>query len=178
MIYLYPEKNSVVRVQVGIEEFTKTIPAYGQNGWTVLARPSGLLTNLVDKLNYPYLFWEGNSSETLDAGATWTLPKNEVATRLPEALAGMGLNKQESADFMEFWLPLLEEVKQEHIEFAFVGNEAMDQIAPLTIRPYPDQVIRLFMYYRGAEEAGFEMPNYTAPARHGFTVIEWGGSLY
>lgn len=178
VIYLYPEKNTLVRVQVGIEEFTKTIPDYGQNGWTVLARSSGLLTNLADKLNYPYLFWEGLSSQSLDSGTSWTLAKADVSTRLPEALLGMGLNEKETADFMEFWLPKLEAVTEPYVEFSFVGNEVMSQIAPLTIKPAPDQLLRLFMYYRGATEAGFEMPAYKHEARHGFTAVEWGGSLY
>ncbi|QQR54410.1 hypothetical protein IPG41_04365 [Candidatus Peregrinibacteria bacterium] len=178
VIYLYPQKDTLVNVQVGIDEFTKTIPTYGKKGWTVLARPNGLLTNLADRLNYPYLFWEGNSSETIDAGTTWTLAKNDVATRLPQALKNMGLNEQETADFMEFWQPLLEAEEQPYIEFAFVGNAAMDQIAPLTVTPAPDQVIRLFMYYRGAEAAGLDMPVYKPAARYGFTVVEWGGSLY
>ncbi len=178
VIYLYPEKNTLVRVQVGIEEFTKTIPAYGPKGWTVLARASGLLTNMVDKMNYPYLFWEGTSSKNLEASSTWTLAKADVATELPKALLGMGLNEKETQDFMEFWQPKLEAVSEPFVEFSFVGNKAMDEIAPLTIVPAPDQVIRIFMLYRGVAQSGLEMPTYTPAVRTGFTAIEWGGTLY
>ncbi len=178
VIYLYPEKNTLVRVKVGIEEFTKTIPDYGTEGWTVLARASGLLTNIADKLNYPYLFWEGTSSETMDAGTTWTLAKEDVSTKLPKALLAMGLNEKESRDFMEFWQPKLEAVTDPYIEFSFVGKEVMDQIAPLTILPAPDQVLRLFMFYRGTTTVGLAMPTYKHEARHGFTAVEWGGILY
>lgn len=178
VIYLYPEKNTLVRVKVGIEEFTKTIPDYGTEGWTVLARASGLLTNIADKLNYPYLFWEGTSSQSLDAGMPWTLAKVDVSTKLPKALLDMGLNEKETKDFMEFWQPKLEAVADPYIEFSFVGNEAMDQIAPLTIVPAPDQVLRLFMFYRGTTETGQAMPSYKHSARHGFTAVEWGGILY
>lgn len=178
VIYLYPEENTLVRVKVGIEEFTKTIPDYGTEGWTVLARASGLLTNIADKMNYPYLFWEGTSSLVMDAGTPWTLAKVDVATKLPQALLDMGLNEKETKDFMEFWQPKLEAVTDPYIEFSFVGNEVMDQIAPLTILPAPDQVLRLFMFYRGTTDSGLAMPVYKHQARHGFTAIEWGGILY
>ncbi|MEK9166915.1 MAG: hypothetical protein AAB836_01295 [Patescibacteria group bacterium] len=176
VIYLYPEKDMEVSVKVGIESFTKTIPAYG-NGWKVLAHVGGLLTNLADNKNYPYLFWEGNSSKSLAAPVGWTLKKSEVATVLPIALKKMGLNDGETSDFMEFWAPRLAQVSSNYIEFSFIGNALMDQIAPLTISPKPDTVIRVFMYFRGTNTAGLSMQNYTAPARKGFTVVEWGGTL-
>lgn len=178
VIYLYPQEDTVVNVQVGIEKFTKTIPAYGAKGWTVLARPDGFLTNLADALDYPYLFWEGTSSKAVDLGQTWTLAKDEVSTRLPEALKDMGLTDRETTDFMEFWGPRLDSLETPYVEFAFVGNEAMDEIAPLTLTPAADQVIRIFMYYRGTEEAGLEMPTFKPALRHGFTAVEWGGTLY
>lgn len=178
VIYLYPEQSTLVNVQVGIDEFTKTIPAYGEKGWTVLAKANGMLTNLADGLKYPYLFWEGQSYESQMMGETWTLPVTAVGEELPTALAEMGFTAQESADFMEFWLPHLEAVGTPHVEFAFVDESVMNQIAPLFIKPIPDQVIRVFMYYRGVGSEGHERPSFQSIARHGFTVFEWGGSLY
>lgn len=178
VIYLYPQEKTLVNVQVGIEAFTKTIPAYGPKGWFVWAEPSGLLRNVKDGLNYPYLFWEGQSSLTLDAGETWTLEKSEIPGELPKALKNIGLNEQERADFMEFWTEKLLAVNEPFVEFAFVNEDLMDQIAPLHIHPTPDQVIRIFMYYRGVVKAGVPMPDYHPAARYGFTVVEWGGSLY
>lgn len=176
VIYLYPQKDTQVSVKVGIDSFTKTIPAYG-NGWNVLAHVGGLLTNLADNQNYPYLFWEGNSLKNLSAPMGWTLKKNEVTTVLPVALQKMGLSASETKDFMEFWAPRLAQVSNDYIEFSFVGNTMMDQVAPLTITPKPDSVLRIFMSYRGVNQAGLSMQNYTAPARKGFTVVEWGGTL-
>ncbi len=176
VIYLYPQKDTKVSVKVGIDSFTKTIPAYG-NGWNVLAHVGGLLTNLADNKNYPYLFWEGNSLKNLTAPSGWTLKKSEVESALPVALHKMGLSASETRDFMEFWAPRLAQESKDYIEFSFVGNELMDQIAPLTISPKPDTVLRVFMYYRGVDSAGLPMQNYTAPARKGFTVVEWGGTL-
>lgn len=177
VIYLYPETAQEVSVRVDGIEFTKTVPAYG-NGWTVWASPTGVLKNLADGLEYPYLFWEGNASTSLPLSEGWTLAKKDIAGRLPLALQGMGLNEQESKDFMEFWLPKLLAEKTPYVKFYFVGTSVMNQIAPLKISPAPDTLLRVFMVYEGATKAAGSMPTFTAPVRHGFTAIEWGGSLY
>lgn len=176
VVYLYPQKDTRVSVKVGIDKFTKTIPAY-ENGWKVLAHVGGTLTNLADGKNYPYLFWEGISNANVSALNSWTLKKSEVSTLLPKALAGMGLSVSEAKDFMEFWGPRLAAVSNDYVEFSFVGNSVMNKIAPLTITPAPDSLIRVFMYYRGVDTAGFSMPNYIAPVRKEFTAVEWGGIL-
>jgi hypothetical protein len=178
VIYLYPTAAQQVSVKVDNITFSKTIPDHGQNGWTVWANPNGTLKNLADGLSYPYLFWEGQSSAKVTMGEGWTLAKKDIATKLPVALTSMGLNTKETADFMEFWLPRLQAVKTPYVLFNFEGTTAMNIVAPLTITPAPDSLLRVFMYYQGVSQAGRAMPKYTAPARTGFSVIEWGGSLY
>ncbi|MBI2463663.1 hypothetical protein HYV57_01775 [Candidatus Peregrinibacteria bacterium] len=178
VIYLYPEKNTVVNVKVGIDTFTKTIPAYGKDGWTVLADPNGSLINFADKKTYPYLFWEGLSDKTFTSSETWTLKRTEVTTELPKSLLNLGLNATEIKDFMEFWGPRILEEKSPYIEFSFVEQKIFDEIAPLAITPKPDTVLRVFMVYRGVNEAGFSAPKYQPVKRRGFTVIEWGGALH
>ena len=178
VIYLYPEENTVVNVQVGIDEFTITDPIYGENGWTVFARPNGLLTNLINGLHYPYLFWEGLSDENFQIEQGFTIAKAEVGKTLPSVLIDLGLNETETADFMEFWLPKLMEENGKYIEFSFVPQSIFDRIAPLTITPTPDQVIRVYMSYQGTDKKGLSVPDFKTPARYGFTVIEWGGDLH
>lgn len=177
VIYLYPEKTTVVSVKVGVDEITKSEPAYG-NGWLVKADPTGTLLNLVDGMTYPYLFWEGNSDKNIPLGEGFTLAKTEVDAVLPAVLKSLGLSAQETADFMEFWSPELTAVNAPYIQFNFVGNKEMDIVAPLRIFPKPDQVIRIFMYFQGASEPGLPVPNFKPAARHGYTVVEWGGTLY
>jgi hypothetical protein len=178
VIYLYPETDTVVNVQVGIDEFTITDPLYGEDGWTVLATPDSQLTNLEDGQTYPYLFWEGHSDKAFPLGPGWTLAKDEIAKTLPVVLHDLGLNDQETADFMEFWEPHLMDEKGKYVEFNFVAQQLFDQVAPLTVIPAPDQVIRVYMVYSGTNTAGAEVPNYHAPKRYGFTLVEWGGELH
>lgn len=177
VIYLYPTETTIVNVKVGVDKITKSIPAYGTNGWTVTASSDGTLVDSVDQQTYPYLFWEGQSAKKFSTETGWTLAKKEVATALPKVLQNMGLNEKETADFMEFWGPRIAAEKMPYIEFSFVAQKTFDQIAPLSITPTPETVLRVFMVYRGVLKQGLPVPSYTPVQRNGFTVIEWGGAL-
>jgi hypothetical protein len=178
VIYLYPEEETVANVQVGIDEFTVTDPVYGEDGWNVIAESDGTLTNLADGLEYPYLFWEGISEESFQVEEGFTLTKKEIVKVLPSVLMDLGLNETETADFMEFWQPKLLEEKGEYVEFSFIPQNIFDKIAPLTITPAPDKVIRVYMSYKGTDTAGLSVPDFRTPERYGFTVVEWGGDLH
>jgi hypothetical protein len=177
VIYLYPEEEITVSVQVDIDEFTVTEPEYGENGWTVVAKPNGELLNLADGLQYEYLFWEGISSKKLEMNAGFVIAKTELESFLENSLDELGLNEKESADFMEFWLPKMTATDHPYVLVSFVGTREFDKIAPLTIEPKPDTVIRVFMYYQPLwYEIDMQPQVLNAPERNGFTVIEWGGT--
>ena len=56
-------------------------------------------------------------------------------------------------------------------------TDAYTDGARLDISPAPDTVIRVFMTWKASEEFVKTTPQtLIAPPRHGFTVIEWGGS--
>ena len=55
-------------------------------------------------------------------------------------------------------------------------TEAYTDAARLTIEPAPDTVLRVFMAWQPLDKAVEMKPQtLTAPARTGFTVVEWGG---
>lgn len=57
VIYLYPRKETDVKVEVAFNgEFTFTYPEYN-HGWAVTARLDGTLIS--GATEYAYLFWEG-----------------------------------------------------------------------------------------------------------------------
>lgn len=176
VIYLYPEQTTDVSVHVApVGGLTKTEPNYG-SGWNVRASHEGKLTDLKTGDIYPYLFWEGRGGiyETPKKG--WTVKQGDLSTFLPQKLAELGLNKTESADFMEFWLPLMQD--KPYYFVTFMGNAMMDNLAPLTIDPKPDTVIRILMDFtpldKSVDVQGFDI---RTPKRSGFTVVEWGGVL-
>ncbi|MBR3753397.1 MAG: hypothetical protein IKK50_09750 [Ruminiclostridium sp.] len=56
-------------------------------------------------------------------------------------------------------------------------SEAYTDTAVLTIEPQPDTLLRVFMAWQPLEApVDIEPQTLTAPARTGFTVVEWGGT--
>ncbi len=176
VIYLYPEKTTGVSVKVGIDEFTVTVPDYG-NGWNVIAQPDGELTNLADGNKYEYLFWEGKSDRKLELSGGSVVAKADLEGFLNESLNQLGLNEKEAADFREFWLPKMQATAEPYVLVSFVGTHEFNKIAPLDISPKPDTLLRVFMYYQPlATKISMPAQVLKAPARRGFTVVEWGGT--
>lgn len=174
VVYLYPEKTTQVQVSVGAN-FHRTIPAYNQ-GWNVKAEPNGKLT-AIDGTTYPYLYWSGIGKGYYPAITTGTVvAQADVQSTLRQQLVQLGLTAQEQADFLEFWSPRMP--KTPYVRLTWLGNRAMDQLAPMQISPKPDTVIRLFLDFVGLQEPiTIPAQKLTAIPRKGFTVVEWGGLL-
>lgn len=176
VIYLYPEKD--MRVSVKVEPnggFKFTEPAYG-SGWNVWATTDSRLTNMADGASYPYLFWEGKAYDYSVPGGGFVLKREHVGRDMKILLARLGLNEKETADFMEFWQPKLE-VKP-FVYVTFLPQTEFDKLAPLTVVPAPDKIIRVFMDYEPLDQFVYVSPlKITTPTRTGFTVVEWGGRL-
>jgi len=177
VIYLYPEKTTDVSVQVDVDKFTKTIPTYGKTGWTVKASPDGTLYNYADQQTYPYLFWEGQESTGVIPTEGFSVNKDDLEEFLNESLTKLGLNSTELKDFKEFWLPRMLDNDEAYFMISFLGTSEFNKVAPLTITPSPQTLIRVFMYYHPTN-TNYEMTpqKLTTLPRKGFTVIEWGGT--
>lgn len=142
----------------------------------MLATPEGNLKDIYTNKNYPYLFWEGRGGiyETPKKG--FVITQNKVHTFLIEKLTKLGLNEKERADFIEFWEPKMTGAPYYFV--TFLGNISMDKIAPLTVEPKPDTVIRVLMDFTPlAQPISVECYDIKTPIRNGFTVVEWGGVL-
>lgn len=177
VIYLYPERPMEVGVtlQTRGAHLAESIPAYG-DGWRVLARPDGVLTDLAGGGEYPYLFWEAEL-ETPWPGLTqgFIVAREDLDGFLREKLAFMGLNDKEAAEFIAYWLPAL--AKNEFTLIQFAGEEYTQRF-PLEITPAPDSLLRVFMAARAARGDEHVMPQALAPfERRGFAAVEWGGII-
>ena len=174
VIYLYPEEDTEVSVKLGFKgELTLTIPEY-KDGWNVLAQTDGTLINMDDGKEYPYLFWEGNAEFLPDMTKGFVVKGNDTSDFLEDILTKMGFLTHEIADFMEYWLPFMQKNPYNLITFQ---EENYADIAPLTITPAPDSILRVFMVYKPLEEPiMIEAPEIIPFERSGFTVIEWGGA--
>ncbi len=173
VIYLYPEEETVVSVTLDGVELGATYPEYGE-GWQVLSRPDGTLTNLRDQREYSYLFWDGQADVEFDFSQGFCVAGEDTAQFLRHALETMGLTTRELNEFIVYWLPLMEGNPYNLISFQ---EETYTQTARLTIAPEPDSLLRVFMAWKALEEPVDIQPQQLEGfVREGFTVVEWGGA--
>ena len=173
VIYLYPQTETQVTVELDLDgDLTCTYPTY-EDGWAVTAAPDGTLTGQ-DGQTYNYLYWEGIQDTDYDFSQGFCVPGEDTASFLEEALAYLGLTRREANEFLVYWLPLLEENPYNLISFQ---SEAYTDTAVLTIDPQPDTLLRVFMAWQPLKApVDVDPQTLTAPARIGFTVVEWGGA--
>lgn len=173
VIYLYPEKETEVTVELLLDgRLTCTYPAY-HNGWTVTAAPDGTLTDANGK-TYNYLYWEGETNARWDMTKGFCIKGKDTAAFLETSLEKLGLNRREANEFIVYWLPLMEQNPYNIISFQ---TDIYTDAAQLNVSPAPDTVIRVFMTWQAAESyIEMQSQELTAPERTGFAVVEWGGA--
>ncbi|MBQ8880656.1 MAG: hypothetical protein IJ030_00585 [Oscillospiraceae bacterium] len=173
VIYLYPEEEIQVSVKLDLDgRLTCTYPAYG-SGWTVTASPDGTLTDAKGQ-TYNYLYWEGETNAQYDLSKGFCVKGADTAVFLETALERLGLTRREANEFIVYWLPLMEQNPYNIIAFQ---TDAYTDAARLEVNPAPDTLIRVFMAWQASQEyVTLPEQELTAPAREGFTVVEWGGT--
>lgn len=176
VVYLYPTSAMNVSVQLApVGGFSKTEPAYG-TGWNVFAQPNGQLKNLADGKMYPYLFWEGRGGLYTEPEQGFVVPQANVHSFLVSSLGKLGLNAVETKDFIEFWEPRMQ--GSPYYKVSFLGTQTMNELAPMTVTPTPDTVIRVLMDFRPlSKKISIPEQRLGHIPRNGFTVLEWGGVL-
>ncbi len=174
VIYLYPTSEQSVSVKLDYKgELTCTYPEY-KDGWNVIAEPDGTLTNIEDKREYSYLYWEGISKNQWDMSKGFVVKGEDTEEFLQEKLEYMGLTPREYNEFIVYWLPIMQENKYNLITFA---GEEYEDLAELNITPKPDSVLRVMMLFKSLDKLiEIEEQEIIPFERKGFTVVEWGGT--
>lgn len=179
VIYLYPEKTMNIKVELDFQgEIIADYPNYNPaiSGWDVIAYADGRLINKADNKEYSYLFWEGNPKNiyNFDLSHGFIVEGKDMRWFLQEKLSEIGLTPKEYNEFIVYWYPLMKNNKYNLIHFA--GKEYTN-VAPLTITPQPDSLLRVFMVFKSLDELIDIEPQKILPfERNGFTVVEWGGT--
>lgn len=174
-IYLYPEQdNSSINVSLDIDGYyTELIPEFNtNNGWNVTADRNGDIR--LDGTTYDYLFWEAmlKTEYTFDEG--FCVKGEDTREFLESTLTTCGLNAKEKEQFIEYWLPKMENNAYNVISFQ---KAAYTDHAGLKVNPAPDTTIRVFMaFYASDEYVDIKKQTIITPTRSGFTLVEWGGS--
>lgn len=179
IIYLYPEEETVVNVQLELNgELGTTYPHYNEGGWTVTASPDGTLTGANGR-EYSYLFWEGSLMMDPDLSQGFCVKGEDTAEFLEWALEELGLNDIEADTFIMYWLPQMEGNNYNVISFQ---TTAYEDAAQLYVTPEPDTEIRVNMlWYSSLINVDIEeqdLSSINPDTREGFTVVEWGGEEY
>lgn len=175
IIYLYPEREQNVKVELlNIENLTHTYPKY-ENGWEVTAFPNGDLIDLKTGRSLYALYWEGIVTNGLNMREGFVIEGKDTIAFLEEKLAVLGLTEREANEFIIYWLPRLEGNKYNYIRFQTI-DEINDNML-LRITPVPDTLIRVMMEFKKLDKPiTVEAQSLKTPARTGFTVVEWGGT--
>jgi len=173
VIYLYPEKETNISVELTLDgRLTCTYPKYS-NGWVVTAAPDGTLTDKNGQ-TYNYLYWEGETYAKYDMSKGFCVKGKDTAAFLEGALEQLGLTRREANEFIVYWLPHMEQNPYNIISFQ---TDAYTNAAELKVSPEPDTLIRVFMSWKKADSyISLPEQGFSAVQRSGFTVVEWGGT--
>ncbi len=176
IIYLYPEEETNVVVELGNPEIlTCSYPKY-EEAWNVVAKPNGDLVDTKTGRNLYALYWEGiNTTSSSKFTEGFCLKGEDTASFLEEKLVVLGLNEREAEEFIVYWLPRLEKNKYNLIRFQ--TTEEIGNNMPLNITPAPDTTIRVMMEWKGVNRyVNLPEQELITPERTGFVVVEWGGT--
>ena len=206
VVYLYPEKPTVVHLSfISPVSLDTQIPFYN-NGWFVKAQPDGILTDLqpqytdcskIDSLkfgseyagnacktnSYPYIYWSGksvqNSYPKIEGG--WIIEKNNLQKFMDEKLKEIGLTEKESDDMTSYWVSKMSEKDTPYYQISFLQTREMNEFIPMAVNPQPDSVLRVFLDYKALNTRPSTDPKpqqFDKFIRRGFTFVEWGGRQF
>ncbi|QRV81695.1 ubiquitin family protein [Ceratobasidium sp. AG-Ba] len=185
--------------------------------WIVDAKPDGTLSDRGTGREVSYLFWEAHTNPALpcspavsrpgspvqEVAATFdpsrpvitpdnstVIPFDKATGYIDDVLLSLGLHTEARCSFITYWLPDLQ--RHKHIALRFLPQSEYEAAAPMRVTPSPDVTTRVFMLFRGVEEAELTLWEGSAKGAHEwkdvvgvdiqkasdknmFRVLEWGG---
>lgn len=184
VIYLYPEKPMLVDVEVGThgkvvvsDPQIETLSYF--NGWRgVMAHPNGIL--IYKGQPYRELFYETESTTLARPKKGVVMLTKNIETELLNFIKQLGLSRKDEQDeFMEWWIPRLENLKTEKLFVSILEKDEKARLDQVIISPKPDTFIEFIVYFAPLGDHTTVVPLVLPkpPERKGFTAIEWGGVI-
>jgi len=171
-IYLYPQSATRVNVRLDVPQggaIVESDPEY-IDGWNVWVEPTGLINRKLD-----YLFYECRLPLSLSLSEGWKISQTRLECFFTQNMRENGFNDREIGDFIQYWMPLLNEYPCYTIYP--LQTRRVNALLPLNISPPPDNLLRLWYVVEGAD-SNTELPVTPVRApdftRRGFCVAEWG----
>ena len=186
VLYLYPTKTTELSVSLDYDgTLTYTYPtpqtqADGAVTWHMTASPDGDLTDVAGR-HYSSLFWEGEGPIGGTQNDGFVVEADTATGFLEEKLSILGLSEHETAEFITFWGPRIAERGRALVTFATdeYVRKAVYRFTDVSsgADAIPDTFIRVYVIIGDVpQEAVPEQNLVPAPARTGFTAVEWGGT--
>lgn len=172
--YFYPTEKTNIHFDVKPQgQFTYTWPQYPAGGWDITAFPNGNI--LYQGENYPYIYWDAAIPNNLitKPQTGYSVAYENLSDFLIRLLPKLGLNQKETTEFIAYWTKQLPTSKYYFI--GIIPEEQINTLAPLTIKPTPETVLRVTLYFQPLDEKiNITLPQIQPFVRKGFTVVEWG----
>ena len=175
VIYLYPEKETRIKVEINVKgKMIESIPDY-ENGWDVIADSNGLIDKKFDYLFYETAIPSYQIEQPIEG---FLVEFNKLEKFFDEILPQLGLQGKEIIQFKEWWLNKLE--PSQYYLIKLLERDVIDGIEEMKISPKPDTTIRIrFLFFPLNNKVETILPEIAVPQeRQGFTVIEWGGLIF
>lgn len=176
ILYLYPEYEIPIKVQMKRpDNIITSYPKY-KNGWEVTVKPNGDLYDKEGKYYYA-LYWDEYNENKVDFTEGFYVTKENSIAFLEDKLSLIGLNDRERNEFIMYWLPILENNEKSLVYFEL--TEEREKYNKLIITPQPDSMLRINMHIKKVnKETNIKEQTLEPFIRTGFTAVEWGGTIY
>ena len=176
VLYLYPKKETTVKVSFEHNELlTTTYPKF-KNVWKVTANKNGDLYDSKGRYYYG-LYWEEEENHNIDFSTGFYVTKDNAIDFLEEKLDKIGFTQREANEFIMYWLPILEKNGKNLVYFELTDErEAYNK---LIIEPKVDSLLRVAMHVKKVDqEVNIKEQKLPTFKRKGFTAVEWGGVIH
>lgn len=161
-VYVYGEAPVSITVEPATQVFVVDPPFDEAQTWHVAPRPDGVR-----------LLWEGVSRWLARPSEGWVVRGPELERHLREVLTQAGLQGRELRDALRVMVPPHRSAPW--VRVGWHGREAIDQAAPVSIRPRPDTVVRVLLELEALDAPEPLPPPTLRPIERGRTaVVEWG----
>jgi len=167
----YSGKQVTVRLDV-TGTVNMTYPAAKANTWTVSCNRDNSIT--YNGNTYRYLFWDGTAAGTWSFSEGYCVKKENTVAFLENITKYLGLNTEQSQDFITYWAPRM--MQSPYTVISFQKGEYTSK-AKLIVDPAPDTTYRIFMaWYPSNTKVDIKPQKFTVPKRKGKVLVEWGGT--
>jgi hypothetical protein len=125
---------------------------------------------------YDYLFYEASIKKIPYISCGWCISQENLKNELDELLMKIGLNEQETDEFLDYWLNRLHNYR--YYKIFPVVNRQLEDYVELEITPPAKTSLRVWLFFQGCDNPEELLsPHIDEFVREGTTVIEWSGVM-